>query len=38
MLPVCTLIRDEILCEFQLQKNLLWNFLEFAGDGIAMPV
>ena len=31
MLTVCTLIQDEILHEFWLQKFLPWNLLEFIG-------
>ena len=38
MLPVCALIWDETLHEFQLQKILMLNFLEFVGNSIGMPV
>ena len=38
MLPVCTLIQDEILCEFRVQNFLPLNFLEFVGDGIGTSV
>ena len=38
MLMVCALIWDETLRDFSHEKILPWDFLEFVGNSIGMPV